>query len=122
MLLKYELLGLAVLSVAWTIFQAVIDWTDRRKEFDILLDECRAEWRRRHPPPEQWAPNEGPLRWSRILHSRSVRGEVSSRSKRRADTVRTVDVNVDSLKPKSIPKNKQSVEQIVEQKLPYRAR
>ncbi len=24
-------------------------WIDRRKEFDILLDECRAEWRRRHP-------------------------------------------------------------------------
>jgi len=51
LLLKYELLGLAVLYVAWTIFKAVMDWTDRRKEFDILLDECRAEWRRRHPPP-----------------------------------------------------------------------
>ena len=51
MLLKYELLGLAVLYVTWTIYKAVMDWTDRRKEFDILLDECRAEWRRRHPPP-----------------------------------------------------------------------
>jgi hypothetical protein len=50
MLLKCELLGLAVLYVAWTIFKAVMDWIDRRKEFDILLDECRAEWRRRHPP------------------------------------------------------------------------
>jgi hypothetical protein len=50
MLLKCELLGLAVLYVAWTIFKAVVDWIDRRKEFDILLDECRAEWRRRHPP------------------------------------------------------------------------
>src|SRR5580765_846389 len=122
MLLKYELLGLAVLSVAWTIFKAVIDWTDRRKEFDILLDECRAEWRRRHQRTEQWAPNEGPLRRSRILDSISFRGEVSSLSKRRADTVRMVYVNVGSLKPKSIPKNNQSVEQIVEQKLPYRAR
>jgi hypothetical protein len=50
MLLKYELLGLAVLFVAWIIYKAVMDWTDRRKEFDILLDECRTEWRRRHPP------------------------------------------------------------------------
>jgi hypothetical protein len=32
MLLKYELLGLAVLYVAWTIYKAVMDWTDRRKE------------------------------------------------------------------------------------------
>jgi hypothetical protein len=31
-LLKYELLGLAVLYVAWTIYKAVMDWTDRRKE------------------------------------------------------------------------------------------
>jgi hypothetical protein len=50
MLLKYELLGLAVLYVVWTIYKAVMGWTDRRKEFDILLDECRAEWRRRHLP------------------------------------------------------------------------
>ena len=32
MLLKYELLGLAVLYVVWTIFKAVMDWTDRRRE------------------------------------------------------------------------------------------
>jgi hypothetical protein len=44
------LLGLAVLYVVWTIYKAVKGWIDRRKEFDILLDECRAEWRRRHPP------------------------------------------------------------------------
>ena len=50
MLLKYELLGLAVLYVVWTIYKAVKGWIDRRKEFDILLDECRAEWRRRDPP------------------------------------------------------------------------
>jgi len=54
--LKYELLGLAVLYVVWTIYKAVKGWIDRRKEFDILLDECRAEWRTRHtssafPPP-----------------------------------------------------------------------
>ena len=30
--------------------QAVKGWINRRKEFAILLDECRAEWRRRHPP------------------------------------------------------------------------
>jgi len=48
--LNYKLLGLAVLYVVWTIYKAVMDWTERRKEFDILLDECRAEWRRRHPP------------------------------------------------------------------------
>ena len=49
-MLKYVLLGLAVLYVAWTIFKAVKGWIDRRKEFDILVDECRTEWRRRHPP------------------------------------------------------------------------
>jgi len=48
--LKYALLGLAVLYVVWTIYKAVKGWIDRRKEFAILLDECRAEWRRRHPP------------------------------------------------------------------------
>jgi len=46
MLLKYLLLGLAVLYVAWTIYKAVMDRSDRRKEFEILLDECRAEWGR----------------------------------------------------------------------------
>ena len=25
----------------------------RKSAFDIQLDECRAEWRRRHPPTEQ---------------------------------------------------------------------
>ena len=58
MLLKYELLGLAVLYVVWTIYKAVKGWTDRRKEFNILLDECRAEWRRRHPPESMNADNE----------------------------------------------------------------
>jgi len=53
MLLKYLLLGLTVLYVAWIIFRAVMNWTDRRTEFDILLDECRAEWRRRHPPRQR---------------------------------------------------------------------
>jgi uncharacterized membrane protein len=46
MLLTYELLGLAVLYVVWTIYKAVMDRSDRRKEFEILLDESRAEWRR----------------------------------------------------------------------------
>jgi hypothetical protein len=32
MMLKYVLLGLAVLYVAWTIFKAVMNWTDRRRE------------------------------------------------------------------------------------------
>jgi hypothetical protein len=32
MLLKYLLLGLAVLYVAWIIFRAVMNWTDRRKD------------------------------------------------------------------------------------------
>jgi hypothetical protein len=32
MLLKYELLGLAVLCVVWTIYKAVMNWTDRRTE------------------------------------------------------------------------------------------
>jgi len=32
MLLKYELLGLAVLCIAWTIYKAVMDWLDCRKE------------------------------------------------------------------------------------------
>jgi hypothetical protein len=50
MLLTYELLGLAVLYVVRTFYKAVMDRSDRRKEFEILLDECRAEWRRRHPP------------------------------------------------------------------------
>ena len=48
--LKYELLGLAVLYVVWITYKAVKGWIDSRKEFDIQLDECRAEWRRRHPP------------------------------------------------------------------------
>jgi len=56
--LKYELLGLAVLYVVWTIYKAVKGWIDRRKEFDILLDECRAEWRTRTYikciPAPQW--------------------------------------------------------------------
>jgi hypothetical protein len=56
MLLKYELLGFAILYVVWTIYKAVMDWTDHRKEFDILLDECRAEWRKRNPLTEQRAP------------------------------------------------------------------
>ena len=46
MLLTYELLGLAVLYVVWIIYKAVKGWIDRRKEFDIQLDKCRAEWRR----------------------------------------------------------------------------
>ena len=50
---QYELLGLAVLYVVWTICKAVKGWIDRRKEFDILLDECRAEWRRRHSPRQR---------------------------------------------------------------------
>jgi hypothetical protein len=58
MLLKYELLGLAILYVVWTIYKAVKGWTDRRKEFNILLDECRAEWRRRHPSESMNADNE----------------------------------------------------------------
>jgi hypothetical protein len=37
MLLTYELLGLAVLYVVWTIYKAVMDRSDRRKEFEILL-------------------------------------------------------------------------------------
>jgi hypothetical protein len=32
MLLKYELLGFAVLYVAWTIYKAVMNWTDRRTD------------------------------------------------------------------------------------------
>jgi hypothetical protein len=32
MLLKYLLLGLAVLYVAWTIFRAVMNWIDRRRD------------------------------------------------------------------------------------------
>jgi hypothetical protein len=32
MLLKYELLGIAVLYVAWTIYKAVMNWTDRRAD------------------------------------------------------------------------------------------
>ena len=56
--LKYELLSLAILYVIWTIYKAVKGWIDRRKEFDILLDECRAEWRRRHPPESMNADNE----------------------------------------------------------------
>ena len=35
MLLTYELLGLAVLYVVWTIYKAVMDRSDRRKEFEI---------------------------------------------------------------------------------------
>ena len=31
-MLKYVLLGLAVLYVVWTIFKAVMAWADRRKE------------------------------------------------------------------------------------------
>jgi hypothetical protein len=31
-MLKYVLLGLAVLYVVWTIFKAVMDWTERRRE------------------------------------------------------------------------------------------
>jgi hypothetical protein len=58
MLLKYELLGLAALYVVWTMYKAVKGWTDRRKEFNILLDECRAEWRRRYPPDSIIADNE----------------------------------------------------------------
>jgi hypothetical protein len=32
MLLKYELLGFAVLYVAWTIYKAFMKWTDRRTD------------------------------------------------------------------------------------------
>jgi hypothetical protein len=32
MLLKYELIGLAVLWVVWRIYKAVMDWTDRRTD------------------------------------------------------------------------------------------
>jgi hypothetical protein len=32
MLLKYELLGFAVLYLAWTIYKAVMNWTDRRTD------------------------------------------------------------------------------------------
>jgi len=32
MLLKYLLLGLAVLYVAWIIFRAVMNWIDRRTD------------------------------------------------------------------------------------------
>jgi len=39
--LKYELLGLAVLYVVWTICKAVKGWIARRKEFDIVLDNLR---------------------------------------------------------------------------------
>ena len=56
--LKYELLGLAILYVVWTIYKAVKGWRDHRKEFNILLDECRAEWRKRHPPESMHADNE----------------------------------------------------------------
>ena len=31
-MLNYELLGLAVLYVAWTIFKAVMNWIERRRE------------------------------------------------------------------------------------------
>ena len=31
-MLKYLLLGLAVLYVAWTIFKAVMNWIERRRE------------------------------------------------------------------------------------------
>jgi len=31
-MLKYFLLGLAVLYVAWNVFKAVMEWADRRKE------------------------------------------------------------------------------------------
>jgi hypothetical protein len=31
-MLKYVLLGLAVLYVTWTVFKAVMDWIERRKE------------------------------------------------------------------------------------------
>jgi len=32
MLLKYELLGFGILYVAWTIYNAVMNWTDRRTD------------------------------------------------------------------------------------------
>ena len=31
-MLKYVLLGLAILYVVWTIYKAVMNWTERRKE------------------------------------------------------------------------------------------
>jgi len=31
-MLKYVLLGLAVLYVAWNVFKAVMEWADRRKQ------------------------------------------------------------------------------------------
>ena len=31
-MLKYVLLGLAVLYIAWRTFKAVMEWADRRKE------------------------------------------------------------------------------------------
>ena len=31
-MLKYFLLGLAVVYVAWKVFKAVMEWADRRKE------------------------------------------------------------------------------------------
>ena len=31
-MLKYSLLGLAALYVAWNVFKAVMEWADRRKE------------------------------------------------------------------------------------------
>jgi hypothetical protein len=34
MSLKYELLGLAILYVVWTIYKAVRGWIDRRKDPD----------------------------------------------------------------------------------------
>jgi hypothetical protein len=54
MLLKYELLGLAVLYVVWTIFKAVMDFggpfqrsraSASQTSFTILQDDTDFDWR-----------------------------------------------------------------------------
>jgi len=40
-MLKYFLLGLAALYVAWNVFKAVMEWADRRKEKSVIR---LAEW------------------------------------------------------------------------------